>query len=142
MPTDPTSDQPSRRRRPTGALSWACGLGVFLCIPIIAMVAVGLLMAMVGRYQRRHGGTAAENGRNAANWGLTMVVVSVPLLVVHFAAITLLDGTAAAEGFFPIGIAIVVLAAVAVVHVVVCVMGVLRAGDRRAFRPPAFPFYA
>ncbi|WP_141014811.1 DUF4870 domain-containing protein [Nocardioides sambongensis] len=134
MPADPTSDARPRRRPATGALAWGSGLAIFLFVPFfaptIALTAIGLLMAAVGRRQRDKNEVAAENGRNAANWGLTLVVVSLGLVAMSYGG-----------GLFPLGLILSLLGGVAVAHIVVCVMGVLRAGDRRAFRPPAIPFY-
>ncbi|WP_141014813.1 hypothetical protein [Nocardioides sambongensis] len=66
-----TQGPPSWQPKPaSGALAWGLGLvALMFCLPIVAQLITGVLMAVVGRAQRDKGPLAAENGRNAANWG-------------------------------------------------------------------------
>ena len=75
--------------RQSGAVAWGLGLLAIVPFPFVSAVAASVTMAAVGRAQRKNGPVAAANGRNAANWGLTYLALSVPLIVVHFVVQTL-----------------------------------------------------
>lgn len=45
------------------------------------------------------------------------------------------------EGIYPLGIPITILLLWSIAHVVVCIVGLIRAGRAVAFRPPAVPFF-
>ncbi|PPH62067.1 hypothetical protein C5D25_08515, partial [Rathayibacter sp. AY1D7] len=68
---------------PTGALSYALGFLAFIGIPFLSLIVGGIVMASVYPSARRKGGIAAENARNAANWGLTVILIGVVTLGAH-----------------------------------------------------------
>ncbi|WP_135849410.1 DUF7822 domain-containing protein [Serinibacter arcticus] len=125
---------------PTGT-PWLIGLLALVPIPFLSALVSGIVMASVGRGQRRRGGPNAENGRNAANWGLTYALLTVLLVVGHFVLLFTLARDSGVQGFFPLGTVITLWFALSLVHVVVSIVGGLRAGAGRVFRVPAIPFF-
>jgi uncharacterized Tic20 family protein len=108
---------------PTGTVSWGLGLLAYLPIPLLSLVIAGVAMACAYPSQRRRSPVAAENARNAANWGLTLVLVCVLMIgaVVALAlALAPAPGDRALIPFvliFPLGLA----------HLVMVVRGMVRA---------------
>jgi uncharacterized Tic20 family protein len=98
-------------------------------------------MAAVGRSQRRNGPIAAANGRNAANWGLTYLLLTVPLVTLHFVFLFWFTRDRPSGEFFPIGIPLTVWIVLSVVFVVVCFVGVTRANKGLVFTAPAIRFF-
>jgi len=98
------------------------------------MIVAGLVMAAVYPSQKRHGGIAAENGRRAANWGLTVVGVMI-IIAGSFVWLTIAGqsepGLARAAGI-PLAAYLVL----SIVHVVVILIGFLRANRSRVFTNP------
>lgn len=128
-------------RIPTGTLSWALGFLIFLVIPFVSGIISGAAMALSFGASAKHGGIARENARSAANWGLTYVTVSVVLLIVHFILVAGLSGGAGARGFYPIGIAITLYFALSILHVVLVIVGTVKASSGKVMRVPfAIPY--
>lgn len=125
-----------------GALPWALGLGVFLCVPFVSSVLASVAMVVAGRLQRGKERHVAENGRNAANWGLTYLVLTVALVGTHFGLLYALtrDG-GRIEGFFPFGLIILTWIAVSVVHVGFSIAGLVKGLRQEVFAAPAVPFF-
>jgi uncharacterized Tic20 family protein len=119
----------------TGALSFALGFLSFIFIPLFNLVVAGIVMAIVGYQQSKRGGLASVNGRAAANWGLTMIVIMVPAIALWVTALSI-----RAEGFFPWGISIIVWGLLAIANLVVIIIGLVRATSGREARIPAIPF--
>jgi hypothetical protein len=65
-----------------GRLGYGLGLLAFVPVPGVSLVVAGALMAAVYPSQRRKGPLAAENARQAANWGLTCIAFVVALAAV------------------------------------------------------------
>lgn len=125
---------------PTGT-PWLLGLLALVPIPFLSALVSGVVMASVGRGQRRRGEPNAENGRNAANWGLTYALLTALLVVGHFVLLFTLTRDSSVQGFFPLGTVITIWFALSLAHVVVSIVGGLRAGAGRVFRVPAIPFF-
>lgn len=125
-----------------GLLPWALGFLVLIPFPFIGGLASGLAMAVSGGSARRTGGPAAENARSALNWGLTYLMVSTVLLVMHFVLlITVTSQGNASTGFFPLGIPITLYFAVSLLHVVLVIIGTVRVSSGGVMRVPfAIPF--
>jgi len=121
--------------------AWLMGLFALVPIPGVSAVAAGVVMAAVGRGQRRRGGVDAENGRRAANWGLTYALLTVLLVLGHVVLLVTLTRGAPVQGFFPLGTVITIWFVLSLVHVVVSVVGGLRAGAGQVLRVPAIPFF-
>ncbi|WP_284248413.1 DUF4870 domain-containing protein [Litorihabitans aurantiacus] len=125
---------------PSGA-PWALGVLALVPIPFLAQVGSGIVMAGVGRSRRRYGGVDAVNGRHAANWGLTYALLTVLLVAGHFVLLFLATREGPVDGFFPLGILMTLWLLISLAHVVVCIVGGVRAGAGREFRVPALPFF-
>lgn len=126
---------------PRGVLPWALGLLILIPFPFVGGIASGIAMAVSGGASRRFGGVARENARVALNWGLTYLLVSTVLLVSHFVLLFALTADAPSGSFFPIGIPITLYFAVSVLHLVLVILGMVRASSGRAARIPfAIPY--
>lgn len=123
-------------RTPTGALSWALGFLIFLPIPFLSGIISGATMALTFGASARHGGVARENARSAANWGLTYVTLSLALMIVHFIVVVAFAGTSVGRGFLPIGIPFIVYVALSILHVVLVIMGTVKASSGTVMRVP------
>jgi uncharacterized Tic20 family protein len=98
-------------------------------------------MASSGGSSRRAGGAARENARAALNWGLTYLMVSTLLLILHFVLLAVLTAGAPVSDFYPLGIPITAYFALSVAHLVVVIVGTVRASSGKVMRVPfAIPF--
>ncbi|WP_312172893.1 DUF4870 domain-containing protein, partial [Microbacterium sp.] len=126
---------------PRGLLPWALGLLIFIPFPFVGGLASGIAMAVSGGASRRFGGVARENARVALNWGLTYLLVSTGLLITHFVVLFTLTSDSPSSGFYPIGIPITLYFAVSVLHVVLVIIGMVKASAGKAMRVPfAIPY--
>lgn len=126
---------------PRGLLPWALGLLIFIPFPFVGGLASGIAMAVSGGASRRFGGVARENARAALNWGLTYLLVSTVLLLSHFVILFALTSESSSSGFYPIGIPITLYFAVSVLHVVLVIMGMVKASAGKVVRVPfAIPY--
>jgi uncharacterized Tic20 family protein len=123
----------------SGGLAWALGLLVFAFFPFLSSVLAGIVMAVVGRSQRSKGPLAAENGRRAANWGLTYLMSTVVLIGTHFAVLFIFQDRIP-NSFFPMGIFVTAWAAISLLHVIVSIAGLIVAERGRVFRWNGLPF--
>lgn len=136
MTNAPTPPPPSTARPPAAALAWGLGLLGLLLLPFVNLVISGIVMVAVGLHQSRAGGLARVNGRRAADWGLTVLVIAIPCTVVWVVALTI-----RASGFFPWDLAVIVWLLLGVVNLVVAVVGLVQAAGGRAVRVPAIRFF-
>ncbi|MEV7798434.1 DUF4870 domain-containing protein [Microbacterium foliorum] len=126
---------------PRGLLPWALGLLILVPFPFVGGLASGIAMAVSGGSSRRFGGVAGGNARAAANWGLTYLLVSTVLLISHFVILFSLTADSPASGFYPIGIPITIYFALSVFHVVLVIMGMVKASSGKVMRVPfAIPY--
>ncbi len=126
---------------PRGLLPWVLGFLILVPFPFVGGLASGIAMAVSGGASRRAGGPARENARSALNWGLTYLMVSTLLIILHFALLFVLTAQAPTTSFFPLGIPITVYFALSIVHLVVVIMGTVRASSGKVMRVPfAIPF--
>ncbi len=128
-------------RTPTGTLSWALGFLIFLLIPFLSGIISGAAMALTFGAAAKHGGVARENARSAANWGLTYVTLSLVLVIGHFIALFAFSNSRFGDDFFPIGIPIMLYFAVSILHVVLVIVGTVKASSGKVMRVPfAIPY--
>jgi hypothetical protein len=126
---------------PRGLLPWALGFLILLPIPFFGGLASGVAMAVSGGSSWRVGGPARENARNALNWGLTYVMVSTLLVILHFVLLFTLTAETPTSSFYPLGIPITIYFALSIVHLVLVIMGTVRASSGKVMRVPfAIPF--
>lgn len=124
--------------RATGASAWAWGLMVLLPVPLLGPLLAGCGMVASYGSLSRQGQLAKENAASARSWGLFFLVTSTALLVVQLGLglMRMVQPSAAASGFFPQGIPIVLYVLVCVVHLVVVILAVLRARRGEVVRLP------
>ncbi|RFA09282.1 hypothetical protein B7R54_08610 [Subtercola boreus] len=120
---------------PTGALAWGLNLLGIGVLPFLNLFLSGIVVTIVGITQSKRGGLARVNGRRAANWGLTVLLITLPCAAVYVTAIVI-----KAEGFFPWGIAIIIWGLLGVVNVIAGIIGLVQARAGREVRFPAIPF--
>lgn len=126
---------------PRGLLPWVLGFLILIPFPFVGGLASGIAMAVSGGSSRRVGGTARENARAALNWGLTYVMVSTLLLILHFVLLFVLTAQGSTSGFYPLGIPITMYFALSIAHLVIVITGTVRASSGKAMRVPfAIPF--
>lgn len=115
-------------------MSYGIGFLAYLPAPFFSMIIAGLVMAALYPSQKRHGGIAAENGRRAANWGLTVVGVMI-LIAGSFIWLSIAGQTESGLARAA-GIPLACYFVLSIVHVVVILIGFLRANRSRVFYNP------
>ncbi len=124
----------------TGSTAWGLGFLGLIPIPVFGMIIAGVVMASVYGSQRRRGPVAEGNARNAANWGLTLIVGT----IVSFGLSGVLAGMfgETSRGFFPVGSPILLYIELCVAHLVVIIVGLSKASKGQVFENPiAIPFF-
>ncbi|MFC0198518.1 DUF4870 domain-containing protein, partial [Microbacterium arthrosphaerae] len=136
----PPAAYPAPYAKPaTGSVAWGLGFLAFIPIPVVSMIIAGIAMASAYGAQRRNGPVAEGNARNAANWGLTVIAVTIVSFTLTAVFAALFGETF--RGFLPIGAPILIWAALCVAHVVVIIIGVVKAGKGQVFENRiAIPF--
>ena len=123
----------------TGALPYGLGFLAYIPIPYLSLLVAGIVMAAVYPSQKTKGELAAENARQAANWGLSLIAYIV--IDFLFFAIMLATRGDDSTGFFPIGIPVVLFFVLGIAHLVVIIMGLVAANKRTVLRNRiAIPF--
>jgi uncharacterized Tic20 family protein len=143
--TIPAAPQPSAQPAyvaptPTGALSWGLGFLAFIPIPYVGFVVTGIVMAAVYPGQRQKSALAAENGRRAANWGLTLIAVLAAMVLL---AVMLSFAFRGNRDLAPFASApFVIYLILGVVHLVTIIRGLLAANRGQVLDVPlAIPFF-
>lgn len=122
----------------TGALPYGLGFLAYIPIPYLSLLVAGIVMASVYPSQKKKGELAAENARNAANWGLSLITYMVLNLLIFAISLTIQGDT---PGFFPTGIVVLIFFALGIAHLVVIIMGLVAANKRTVLRNRiAIPF--
>lgn len=125
----------------TGTLSWALGFLIFIGIPFLSGIVSAVVMASVYGSVARKGDVARQNARSAANWALTYLTVSIVLLIIHVIVLVQFAGEEGMTGFFPLGIPFTVYCAVSILHVVLVIVGTVKASGGKVLRVPfAIPY--
>lgn len=131
---------PPSDKQPAGTLSYALGFLGYLPLPIVSNLVAGIAMAAAYPSQRRRSALAAENARRAANWGLTMITVTLVAIGLVFALLGLF-GTDGGEQDVWVLWPFLAVPALGVAHLVVLVLGLVNTTRGTVFRNPlAIPF--
>jgi uncharacterized Tic20 family protein len=125
------------RSQATGRIAWGLGFLAYIPIPIIGQL-IGAI-AMIATYPslRRKGEVAQGNGRNAANWGITYIVLTIVLL--GGALIAVLAGQQQGEPLpgWAVGIAGTLaglwIFGLNIAHVILLIIGLVKAGSGQVF---------
>lgn len=97
-------------------------------------------MIILGRMQRTKGPLAAENGRRAANWGLTYTLATVVTMLPHFIILFAFDDRIP-SGFYPMGIFVTLWGVVTLLHIVVSIVGLVMANGNKVVKWNGIPFF-
>lgn len=132
-------------RPPAGTVAWAMGFLAFIPIPFLGSIITGIVMMLVGNGQKDKGEIARLNGRNAANWGLTYLLLTVVLIggSVLVGVISSGGGGPTPDWAPPIALTLIGIWAfpVQIAHLIVTIMGTIRASRAVVFSAPvAVPF--
>ncbi|MFP7832675.1 DUF4870 domain-containing protein [Marisediminicola sp. LYQ134] len=126
----PTPSAPHPAPPPTGSLYYGLGFLAFIGIPFLSVITAGIVMAAIYPSAKKKGALAAENARQAANWGYTLILLTVLTVGGHFALLFAFTRDEPVSGFYPLGIPITLFVVVCVVHLVVIIRGLVRAHHR------------
>ncbi|MFD5224957.1 hypothetical protein ACFWHT_04965 [Microbacterium sp. NPDC058342] len=126
----------TRPRPATGVSAWALGLLILLPVPLLGPLAAGGAMVAAYGTLSRQGPLAKTNAAAARRWGLIFLITSTSLLLIQlvWGLLRLAAPPVEATGFFPQGIPITLYVLVCVVHLVVVILGTLRARRGEAVR--------
>lgn len=125
-------------REATGVSAWALGLLILIPVPMLGALASGGAMIAAYGTLSKQGELAKANAASARRWGLIFLVVSTGLLVAQLVigVVRLVTHASGAPGFLPLGIPIALYFIVCVVHVMVVVVGTMRARRGEIVRMP------
>ena len=122
---------------PAGALAWGLGFLAYIPIPYIGIIIAGIVMACVYGSQSRKGPIAEANARNAANWGLTVALLTVVCFLIGLIAGAGLGN----DGAWIAGLMAIIWIAACITHLVLIIRGLVRAGRGAVLTVPfAIPF--
>lgn len=124
----------------TGAIAWGLGFLVFVPFPIVGLLATVITVVVVGLGQRKHGGVAAANGVNAANWALTFFLLMCVGAAVNLVA--LITAETGSRGIPPLGVlGSLVMVAAAIANLVILIVGAVKANRGEVYRGLGIPFF-
>ncbi|SIT72022.1 protein of unknown function [Microbacterium sp. RU33B] len=122
---------------PADALAWGLGFLAYIPIPYIGIIIAGIVMACVYGSQSRKGPIAEGNARNAANWGLTVALLTVVCFLIGLIAGAGLGN----DGAWIAGLMAIIWIAACITHLVLIIRGLVRAGRGAILNVPfAIPF--
>lgn len=141
----PPTGQPQQvllvRPLANGAVQWGVGLLALIPFPFVSAIVAGIVMTAVGRSRAPATEAGERNRTNAANWGITYLISSVILIALHIAFLFTFDDEYSST-FYPIGIPITIWFALSVTHVVLSIVGLVKASRGVVFKPIALPFFS
>ena len=125
----------------SGTPAWTLGLIALFPLPILNSALAGVVMLVVGLNQRNVGGTAAQNGVNAASWGLLQIVV--PALFFITMTVGMITGEDTETGLrmpAPLEMALPIFGItwifLSIAHLVVVILGIVKSSRGEVFRAP------
>ena len=142
-PGDPRHHHPARNSNMnlSGTPAWTLGLIALFPLPILNSALAGVVMLVVGLNQRNVGGTAAQNGVNAASWGLLQIVV--PALFFITMTVGMITGEDTETGLrmpAPLEMALPIFGItwifLSIAHLVVVILGIVKSSRGEVFRAP------
>lgn len=121
-------------------LPWFLGLLALIPFPFLGSVAGGLAQVGAG-LSRKEEGVGRTQARQAASWGLTYSLSVVVLTVAHFWMLYAYTQDGPTKDFFPVGIPLTLLAVVTLLHLVLSVVGGVRATKGKTMPFFGIPFF-
>ena len=143
VPVPMMAPVPVKVRAPSGAEAWGAGLfGLLVFLPGFNVLLAAIAMIVIGLWNKKDlREPARTNRRLAASWGLTLLLVEVALIVIQIAVAPIANDYDESPSFMPWGTPIIMALAMVGVHVLVCVVQMIRAYRGKALRFGGFPFF-
>ena len=134
---------PVKVRAPSGAEAWGAGLfGLLVFLPGFNVLLAAIAMIVIGLWNKKDlREPARTNRRLAASWGLTLLLVEVALIAIQIAVGSLVRDVDESLPFMPWALPITMALVMVGVHVLVCVIQVIRAYRGTTLRFGGFPFF-
>ena len=143
VPVPMMAPVPVKVRAPSGAEAWGAGLfGLLVFLPGVNVLLAAIAMIVIGLWNKKDlREPARTNRRLAASWGLTLLLVEVALIAIQIAVGSLVRDVDESLPFMPWGLPITMALVMVGVHVLVCVIQVIRAHLGTTLRFGGFPFF-
>ena len=143
VPVPMMAPVPVKVRAPSGAEAWGAGLfGLLVFLPGFNVLLAAVAMIVIGLWNKKDlREPARTNRRLAASWGLTLLLVEVALIVIQIAVVSIANDVDESPSFIPWGTPIIMALVMVGVHVLVCVIQVIRAYRGTTLRFGGFPFF-
>ena len=143
VPVPMMAPVPVKVRAPSGAEAWGAGLfGLLVFLPGVNVLLAAIAMIVIGLWNKKDlREPARTNRRLAASWGLTLLLIEVALIAIQIAVGSLVSDVDESLPFMPWGLPITMALAMVGVHVLVCVIQVIRAYRGTTLRFGGFPFF-
>ena len=143
VPEPMMAPAPVKASAPSGAEAWCAGLfGLLAPLPILDVLLAMVAMMVVGLWNKKDlREPARTNRRLAASWGLTLLLVELALVVIQIALVSIAHSFYESLPFIPWGTPIIMALVMVGVHVLVCVIQVIRAYRGTTLRFGGFPFF-
>ena len=134
---------PVKVRAPSGAEAWGAGLfGLLVFLPGFNVLLAAIAMIVIGLWNKKDlREPARTNRRLAASWGLTLLLVEVALIAIQIALVSIAHSFYESLPFMPWALPITMALVMVGVHVLVCVIQVIRAYRGTTLRFGGFPFF-
>jgi len=128
---------------PSGAEAWSAGLfGLLVFLPGFNVLLAAIAMIVIGLWNKKDlREPARTNRRLAASWGLTLLLVELALVAIQIAVFSIAGRYLDSVPFNPWGAPLIMALAMVGVHVLVCVIQVIRAHRGTTLRFGGFPFF-
>ena len=120
---------PVKVRAPSGAEAWGAGLfGLLVFLPGFNVLLAAIAMIVIGLWNKKDlREPARTNRRLAASWGLTLLLVELALVAIQIAVFSIAGRYLDSVPFNPWGAPLIMALVMVGVHVLVCVIQVIRA---------------
>ena len=143
VPAPMMAPAPVKAPAPSGAEAWSAGLfGLLAPLPIFDVLLAMVAMIVVGLWNKKDlREPARTNRRLAASWGLTLLLVEVALIAIQIAVFSIAGRYLDSVPFNPWGAPLIMALVMVGVHVLVCVIQVIRAYRGTTLRFGGFPFF-
>ena len=143
VPAPMMASAPVKVRAPSGAEAWSMGLlALLMFVPGFNVLFAAVVMMVVGLWDKKGlREPARTNRRLAANWGLTLLLVELALIVIQIAVVSVANDFDESPSFIPWGTPIIMALVMVGVHVLVCTVQAIRAYRGKTLRFGGFPFF-
>lgn len=143
VPAPMVAPVPVKVRAPSGAEAWGAGLfGLLVFLPGFNVLLAAIAMIVIGLWNKKDlREPARTNRRLAASWGLTLLLVELALVAIQIAVFSIAGRYLDSVPFNPWGAPLIMALVMVGVHVLVCVIQVIRAHRGTTLRFGGFPFF-